>query len=198
MSEMKINDFKPTVYSFLCSEHFIIDDYEIQPGTEVKFLKNDAFPTVFKYFPSYLQENLTFKQPVLPRPTISEFSVQEIPASTSRSTDPLVDNEVVPVVSSPELLDGSEYTLKQCDSKSSKRVLRSKIKKLQKRLKKRDLKIKSLKTLLYNMKKKKVPSSDETANQLEEQHVGGYIHYIYCCTNKHKCRTFGKLCANVF
>lgn len=80
----------------------------------------------------------------------------------------------------------------------TKRVLRNKIKKLQQHLKGRNLKIKYLKTLLYNMKKIKVPTTDEITMPLEEQRCGGYIHYIYCCTNKRKCRTFGKWCANVF
>lgn len=80
----------------------------------------------------------------------------------------------------------------------NKRVLRGKIKKLQQHLKNRNLKIKCLKSMIYNMKKIKVPTSGDIAMPLEEQHCGGYIHYIYCCTNKRKCRTFGKWCANVF
>ncbi len=44
---IKRKNFIPTKYTFICSEHFIPDNYQIRPGASVRLLKDDAYPTVF-------------------------------------------------------------------------------------------------------------------------------------------------------
>ncbi|VVC30902.1 Hypothetical protein CINCED_3A012609 [Cinara cedri] len=47
--------FIPNEYSYLCSEHFNPDDYQIQPGSNEKLLLINAVPSIFKSFPEHFQ-----------------------------------------------------------------------------------------------------------------------------------------------
>ena len=67
---MKRKNFMPTKYSTLCSEHFKPEDYQIRPGAVVKLLKDDAVPSIFKGFPSHLQNELPVKRRILQRSTV--------------------------------------------------------------------------------------------------------------------------------
>ncbi|XP_025203306.1 THAP domain-containing protein 1-like [Melanaphis sacchari] len=62
INEMKRKNFKPTKYSYLCSEHFTNDDYQIRPGSNVRWLKDDAVPSIFKEFPKHLQKKKVVRQ----------------------------------------------------------------------------------------------------------------------------------------
>lgn len=119
-------NFKPTQCSFLCSEHFVDEDYQIQPDTGVKLLKSHAFPTVFKLFPNFLQEEWLNDHPSLQKSPVniptrytcntiinvfvhvffqpSNDNVQEVLASNSPFTDPLDDNDTDTVTSSSDEL----------------------------------------------------------------------------------------------
>lgn len=57
----------PTKYSSLCSEYFKLEDYQIRPLATVKLLKTDAFPSIFKAFPSHLQKTIPVKRRKLDR-----------------------------------------------------------------------------------------------------------------------------------
>lgn len=61
VSQTNRKNFTPTLYSRLCSEHFVAEDYQIRPGASVKLLKDDAFPSVFKSAPGHLQKKLLAK-----------------------------------------------------------------------------------------------------------------------------------------
>lgn len=56
ISQINIKDFKPTKHSKLCSDHFKNEDYK--PDSNLKLLKDDAFPTIFQDFPIHLQKKL--------------------------------------------------------------------------------------------------------------------------------------------
>lgn len=49
----KRDDFTPSDYSRLCSEHFTPDAYQIRPNASHPLLKHDAIPRIFN-FPSPL------------------------------------------------------------------------------------------------------------------------------------------------
>ncbi|KAL4097295.1 hypothetical protein QTP88_022094 [Uroleucon formosanum] len=56
---MKRKNFTPTKYSYLCSEHFGPNDYQIRPGADIKLLLEYgeyAIPSIFKGFPTHLQK----------------------------------------------------------------------------------------------------------------------------------------------
>lgn len=71
LNKVKRKNFKPTKFSSLCSEHFTPEDYQLRPGADVKLLKTEAFPTVFKGLPSYLQDKLPVKRRILQRSTVN-------------------------------------------------------------------------------------------------------------------------------
>lgn len=50
------NNFKPSEYSYFCSDHFSPSDYQIQPGSGDKLLLNNAVPSIFKGFPEHFQD----------------------------------------------------------------------------------------------------------------------------------------------
>lgn len=53
---MRRKNFTPNKYSYLCSEHFNPEDYQIRPGADIKLLLENAVPSVFKGFPDHLQK----------------------------------------------------------------------------------------------------------------------------------------------
>jgi len=168
--EIRRKNFMPTKYSSICSEHFKLEDYQIRPLATVKLLKTDAFPSIFKAFPSHLQKTIPVKRRKLDRIMTNDVDVKVEKQSTSseQGTELLVENETVSVPSSSKLLN-CENKSTQCELRSpTKQLLRKKIKILQQRLKRRNIKIKSLKSLIHNIKKN-VPSSDEITAELEER-----------------------------
>jgi len=70
---IKRKDFIPTKYSFICSEHFIPEDYQIRPAASVRLLKEDAYPRIFNGFPKYLQEKMPVKRRLLNRNEVSFY-----------------------------------------------------------------------------------------------------------------------------
>ncbi|KAE9521578.1 hypothetical protein AGLY_018042 [Aphis glycines] len=120
--EVKRKNFIPTMYSTLCSEHFKFDDNQIRPGATVKLLKTDAFPSIFKAFPSHLKKTIPVKRLKLDRIMTNDVDVKVEQQSTSseQSTKLLVENETVSDVSVP-----SSSKLLNCGNKSTQCKLRS-------------------------------------------------------------------------
>ena len=52
----------PTKYSYLCSEHFLINDYKVPPWGDRPRLKKGTIPSVFCQFPRHLQEKTSKKR----------------------------------------------------------------------------------------------------------------------------------------
>ncbi|CAI6355319.1 unnamed protein product [Macrosiphum euphorbiae] len=64
---IKRKDFIPTKYYFICSEHFIPEDYQIRPAASVRLSKEDVYPRILNGFPKYLQEKMPVKRRLLNR-----------------------------------------------------------------------------------------------------------------------------------
>ena len=47
--------WKPTNFSYICSLHFLINDYKVPPWEERPRLKKNTVPSVFKQYPEHLQ-----------------------------------------------------------------------------------------------------------------------------------------------
>ncbi|XP_050064269.1 THAP domain-containing protein 1-like [Aphis gossypii] len=88
--EMKRKNFKPSEYSYLCSEHFTNEDYQIRPGANVKWLKDEAVPSsVFKEFPQHLQKKKVVRRLLQRNPLVEnncDISVDTVDIQCSSST----------------------------------------------------------------------------------------------------------------
>jgi len=51
---MKTKNFTPTKYSFLCSGHFVPNNYQIRHGANVILLNDNAYLRVVNAFSKYL------------------------------------------------------------------------------------------------------------------------------------------------
>lgn len=71
ISEIKRKNFKPTKYSYLCSKHFTNDDYQIRPGSLVKWLKDEAIPSVFENFPQHLKKKKVVRRLLQRHPLVN-------------------------------------------------------------------------------------------------------------------------------
>ncbi|KAE9523184.1 hypothetical protein AGLY_016417 [Aphis glycines] len=79
---MKRKNFTPTKYSYLCSEHFGPNDYQIRPGADIKLLLEYAVPSIFKGFPTHLQKKKNCRRQLVRINESSNKSIQcniEIP-----------------------------------------------------------------------------------------------------------------------
>ncbi|KAF0715996.1 THAP domain-containing protein 1-like isoform X5, partial [Aphis craccivora] len=173
--------------TFICSEHFIPDNYQIRPGASVRLLKDDAYPTVFNGFPKYLQKKMPVKRRLLTKNNLTEN--HNLNSNTLACSSTLKENKEDIVDNFPPEIENFADKSVQCVITSpTKQKLRQKIKSLQQRLKRRNLKIKSLKGLINNIKKH-IPSSDEIVSQLDDRFSGYPLHILL---HERKCKTLGK------
>jgi len=70
ISAIKRKHFEASQWSRICSVHFTEQDYQVRPGAHRLLLKENAVPSVFPSFPSYLQTPI--KIPRKP-PTLRNF-----------------------------------------------------------------------------------------------------------------------------
>lgn len=56
VSAIKRKNFEPNQWSRICSIHFTEQDFQVRPGAHRLLLKDDAVPSIFSSFPSYLQK----------------------------------------------------------------------------------------------------------------------------------------------
>lgn len=153
-------NFKPTKYSRLCSEHFLAECYEIRPNINVPYLKKDAVPSVFKGFPPHLQ-----KPP--PRERSRKRREPTSLPSTSCTTD-------VEYVEEPPVKKARTSPLLPARvSSPTKAVLRNKIKVLKQKLRRKVKKISSLKQLLDELTKRGLLENDP--KQIIEHHFDGTL-----------------------
>ena len=45
----------PTKNHYLCSDHFLVTDYQVRPGVEKHYLRAETVPSVFPSHPRHLQ-----------------------------------------------------------------------------------------------------------------------------------------------
>jgi len=55
ISAIKRKKFEASQWSRICSVHFTEQDYQVKPGAHRLLLRDNAVPSVFPSFPSYLQ-----------------------------------------------------------------------------------------------------------------------------------------------
>uniref|UniRef100_A0A2S2NZV2 THAP domain-containing protein 9 n=1 Tax=Schizaphis graminum TaxID=13262 RepID=A0A2S2NZV2_SCHGA len=188
IKEVRRKNFVPSKYSFLCSEHFLDSDYQIRPGATIKLLNENAIPSVFKGFPVHLQQSLPVKRRLLQRnipdfnTTISPLSNQtEIPCQNTATEEEISS-------SSKQIVKSYDKSIQCVMISPTKEELRRKIHILQKKLNRRDLKIKNFKTLIDGIKRN-VPGSDEIISILENNFGGFTLNLLM---HERKCKTLDK------
>ncbi|KAF0737202.1 THAP domain-containing protein 1-like, partial [Aphis craccivora] len=189
LKEVRRKNFVPSKYSIICSEHFIDTDYQIRPGATVKLLNTNAVPSVFSGFPTHLLKPLPVKCRLLQRNCTNNIHYVPTPnAGTSVCDESSVETKVEEVIDSSEKNLNEDKSI-QCTLESpTKHNLRKNVKILQQKLKRRDVKIKTLKSLLVSIRSK-VPSSDEFTSILEEN-FGGFS--LSLLLHERKCNITGK------
>lgn len=70
--------FKPTEYSYLCSEHFTNDDCQIRPESNVRWVKDEAVPSIFKEFPKHLQKKKVVRRLLQRHPLVNVIILRHI------------------------------------------------------------------------------------------------------------------------
>lgn len=53
---IKRKNFEANKWSRICSVHFTEQDFQVRPGAHRPLLKDNAIPSIFPSFPSYLQK----------------------------------------------------------------------------------------------------------------------------------------------
>ncbi|KAK5650754.1 hypothetical protein RI129_001783 [Pyrocoelia pectoralis] len=140
---VRLKDFKPSKNTVLCSEHFT-DDCYLESSLHQNLLKKDAVPSIFK-FPEDLCKKVSVRRELVRQPTISTIQAQIRP-STSRMqmeiTEPVSCTSEIGTQTSPRHLKKSDTEIE----------LKRRLKILQRKLNRRDSKIKNMKELIKYLK----------------------------------------------
>ncbi|XP_022164601.1 THAP domain-containing protein 1-like isoform X2 [Myzus persicae] len=159
LQAMKRKQFTPSQYSKICSEHFLSSDILDRPGTYKKHLKPDAVPTLFPAMPSYYQPI-----PKKPRRIVQRTIPKEVTVLRSNENHQVMsssneNNTEVEICSSVSIenqnlkIDKSVQTEEKLLDHSVI-ALRHKVKILQQKVRRQQLKISNLKYLTISLKKK--------------------------------------------
>ncbi|KAB0795517.1 hypothetical protein PPYR_12356, partial [Photinus pyralis] len=130
----------PSKTSKLCGAHFLPSDYQDKPGCTLKLLKADAVPSVFSFpqhllKPSKSRRTIVKKQPNI---TASKAEHMDIDCPPSTSTAYVATSK-----------DCGTQTL----ASSSVTALRRQIKTLKQKVRRRDLKLSSMKEVINEISK---------------------------------------------
>lgn len=171
---IKRKQFTPTMYSKICSEHFLLSGILDRPGTYKKHLKPDAIPSIFPAMPLYYQQI-----PKKPRRTIQHTIPQE-------EILRIEDHEVISLMNENNL-DVENLTNRSVENQNPKVdksiqteektlqhtviALRHKVKALQKKIRRQQSRILNLKDLVRSLKKKGFVD-DSVENVLLDQFDG--------------------------
>lgn len=176
LQAMKRKQFTPSQYSKICSEHFLSSDILDRPGTYKKHLKPDAVPTLFPAMPSYYQPI-----PKKPRRIVQRTIPKEVTVLRSNENHQVMsssneNNTEVEICSSVSIenqnlkIDKSVQTEEKLLDHSVI-ALRHKVKILQQKVRRQQLKISNLKDLTISLKKKGFVD-DSVENVLLDQFDG--------------------------
>ena len=152
---MKRHKWIPSKYSYICSAHFDITDYAVPPGRPYTKLKKSAVPSKFN-FPCHL----------LPRAKSARWPIAYAkPPNVAANT----------VSKRNETFNIKEHSYckkaKTATKSPTKAKLRKKIKTLQQKLRRRNLKICSLTGLIKDMRNRKLLEK-APAELLQDQFSG--------------------------
>lgn len=89
-------NFKPTTYTKICSDHFTPDSWMERPGINVPYLKNNAVPSIFKTFEKKVPKSRGLRSKILKRTSDeAKAAGEQAPyASTSDCQGPLTAKKV--------------------------------------------------------------------------------------------------------
>jgi len=142
ISAIKRKNFEANQWSRICSVHFTAQDYQVRPGAHRLLLKDNAVPSVFPSFPSYLQTPIKIprKPPTLRNCCGKDLTVNQLEDNVNECDD------MCPVSNfkSVEVQTDNYYP--------DEEILKNKIKILQQKLRRKNKKIENLEDLLSNLK----------------------------------------------
>ncbi|XP_069669420.1 THAP domain-containing protein 1-like [Periplaneta americana] len=151
VAAVKREKWTPTKNSFLCSEHFTKESYEAQLSSGRWYLKEDAVPELFNY-PERLHTVIKRRKPLIRNSSVvpekklrtTQVSVELHSNSNhendANSSDTLTLSSVRPSTTAPE--------------SPKKQVLKRKVKPLQQKLRRKNVRITTMKELLKELKSK--------------------------------------------
>lgn len=135
LSAMRRKQFEASQWSRLCSVHFTEEDFQVRPGAHRLLLKDNAVPSIFPSFPSYLQKRkkIPRKPPTLRNTCSKDVTVDQCDDmhSISNFKNVEVQTEI---------------------SHSNEEMHKNKIKILQQKLRRKNKKIENLEDLVKSLK----------------------------------------------
>ena len=149
-----------TSYSFICSEHFKLTDYIVPSGKNSRcHLKDDAVPTIFRGHPLHLQSKeksftRTGVKRKLPSPPISPSKIMRIHSYAKSPCDIKNGNFEVKIE-----MERTED--KKIISKNT--LLKKKIKVLHQKLRRRNIRIQTMKQCINEIERKLMIMRDEAS-----------------------------------
>ena len=138
---MRRDKWTPSKYSYICSAHFNVTDYAVPPGLPYTKLKKSAVPAKFN-FPCHLMP--------ITKPARRQIAYMKLPSNVANTS----------VSNRKETFNVKEHSYcmkdKTATQSPTKAKLRKKIKNLQQKLRRQNLKISSLIGLIKNMRNRKL------------------------------------------
>ena len=154
---MRRDKWTPSKYSYICSAHFNVTDYAAPPpGQPYTKLKKSAVPSKFN-FPCHLMPKT--------KPARRQIAYVKLPSNVANTS----------VSTRKEAFNVKEHSYcmkdKTATQSPTKAKLRNKIKNLQQKLRRQNLKISSLTGLIKNMRNRKLLEK-APADLLQDQFSG--------------------------
>lgn len=156
---MKRKQFTPSQYCKICSEHFLSSDILDRPGAYKKHLKPDAVPAVFPAIPSYYQPILKKPRRIVQHTIPKEVTVlssnenHQVMLSINENNTEVENCTSVSIENQNLKIDKSVQT-EEKPLDHTVIALRHKVKILQQKVRRQQLRISYLKDLTRSLKKK--------------------------------------------
>ena len=214
VASTKRENYIPSNYAFICSEHFLLSDYVFSPHDLKPRLKQNAVPSIFKFPAKQQPKKQPKKLPAKEPPPEDEphnqlstsnasFSVTNILSSHTPKKQKPPAKRTLPE-DEPHSQPSTSYASFSVTnatappSKKQKVVdspikskLKRKIKTLQQKLRRKEKKISSMKEMMSELQDKKLLTED-CANVLENNFSGMTREFLISELNNHEKRTRGK------
>ncbi|KAF5281734.1 hypothetical protein FQR65_LT14574 [Abscondita terminalis] len=179
---LRREDFTPTKYSKVCSDHFTSTDYINRPESYKLKLKADAVPSIFPAFPSYLQKSdKKRKRPAIRKVAENKTASIDSPYTSMETSfymhfalEPEID--MIPSTTSTNLRVCE--TRKKLQSSPTKDILRKKIKTLRQKIRRKNTRIRSLKNCITVLKRKGLLQTDSA--ELLKHNFEGVSLELFC------------------
>ncbi|XP_025414926.1 THAP domain-containing protein 1-like [Sipha flava] len=142
VSAIKRKNFKLSQWSRICSIHFTEQDFQVRPEAHRLLLKDDAVPSIFPSFPSYLQKSnkIPRKTPTLRNTCNEDITVDNLEDNINQCDNMNLSSNF----KSMEVQTETSY--------SNEEMFKNKIKILQQILRRKNKKIENLDDLVKSLK----------------------------------------------